>query len=231
MPRPDPDLPTPYEAILLEPDAAGRQLVLDRAQRMFLAKGGEDLELLIHSQRDSVRLYNESKQAQRANPEAKPIMAHREGQRAAVQLERLIEKHDRLRDRCVDFARRAIFSETGKRYGPGLWPEDLPKEEPREQPIQLPDPADSWPTARNDGEVADANKQWGLALSRTGINIDGVAEMVVSGKIGPADLQMIDQELRQHCPDLPAVPDEFKRRLVEAVKKLRAKQPSQPSQA
>lgn len=226
MPRPDPDLPTPYEAIMLEPDAAGRQLVLDRARRMFLARGGEDLELLIRSQRDSVRLYDESKQAQRARPEAKPMMAHREGQRAAVHFERLIEKRDRLRDRCVDYARRAVFAETGKRYGPGLWPEDLPKEEPREKPVELADPADSWPATRGDNEVADANKQWGQAVSRTGIDIEGIAELFVAGKMSQADLQMIDKELRQDCPDLPAVPAEFKRLLIESINRLRPKQAS-----
>ncbi|MBE7492259.1 MAG: hypothetical protein HS108_10950 [Planctomycetes bacterium] len=47
--RNDPDRPTPFEAILLEPDLAGRQAVLDRAQRMFIAQGGAELERLIES--------------------------------------------------------------------------------------------------------------------------------------------------------------------------------------
>lgn len=226
MRKHDPDRPTPFEAIMLEPDAAGRQLVIDRAQQMFLAQGGADLELAINCRRDCLAMYEESRQAQRANPEAKPMMAHREGQRAASQFERLIEKRTRLRDRCLDWARRAVFAETGKRFGPDLWPEDLPGEEPRPTPVPLPNPMESWQPERTARQAQSAAQQWQMANQSLQIDLEGVAEHLLAGKFGPGDLQQIEAELRRDFPDLPEVPNEFKRRLAATVQRIKAGAPA-----
>ncbi|MBE7491537.1 MAG: hypothetical protein HS108_07265 [Planctomycetes bacterium] len=229
--RNDPDRPTPFEAILLEPDLAGRQAVLDRAQRMFIAQGGAELERLIESHRDSVEMYDESKTEQRHNPEAKPKMGHREGQRACAALYRALEDRRRLRDRCIDWARRAIFAETGKRYGPGLWPEDLPEKSEPTAPAGLGDPVTAWkgvpPQLRMPRHVVQAE---------TLHQIEALARGVADGRIGPADLDRIQRDMEREAaltdPDMPgtAVAADFRFCVEKRAAQIRSgkSQPGRP---
>jgi len=234
MRKQNPAEPTPFEAVCLEPDSLWRESLIDKANAIWQARLGPQLEAELVASRDAVALYTQSLRHQLQRPDVKPLMPHREGMRAMAEASRLRKEYEALRDYCLRWAREALFAETGRRVAESKWPsqrEVPPTANPDDRELEqrkLPDPREVWPTAvrrtpgmgaPRAGEIPCSSDEYQSQLQE----LDSMVELLVEkGRKGPlseellADLKAGIQEGFPNHPQMwTSMMNEVNRRLVD----------------